>query len=648
MTYRWIAISLLVLTASFATADEPVVIKRLLPPAGIEIDPQQRSDLSEEAARLHVRCDKLAKHLLIPDAEMLVKSVELALLHNEFYRPNDVKLAMSQLAMADARLSAIENGKSPWQEESGLVVRGYRSPIDGSAQPYGLEIPADLNREKPCPLYIWLHGRGDKQTDLHFIEQRRARKGQISPQGAIVVHPFGRQCIGFKSAGEIDVLDVVAHVQSQYNIDPQRIVLMGFSMGGAGCWHIGAHYADRWVAMSPGAGFAETALYNRLKAEDFPPSYEQTLWGLYDVPAYTRNLFNLPVIAYSGEMDRQIQAARVMEDAFQSHDQELTHLIGPGMGHRYHPDTLKEILRRIGKHVEVGLTAPKKVSLQTRTLRYPRMHWVTALGLQQHWQDSRIDAVVQVNGGVLIQTENITALELADCPTPVTGPITIDGQEVKATIKQGASLVLENLDGKWQVRPTGLAGGVLRKRPGLQGPIDDVFYSPFLVVTPTGKSQHPEFSAWVEFELQHLRARWKALFRGELPEKRDVDVSDEDIATRNLILWGDAESNTLLAKINDQLPIPYGESSLIVGDEEYARSEHAAAMIFPNPLNPDQYVVINSGPTFRENHDRTNSLQNPKLPDWAIINFTTPPSGDAPGKVVAADFFDESWSLKAE
>jgi predicted peptidase len=124
----------------------------------------------------------------------------------------------------------------------------------------------------------------------------------------------------------------VEHVASCYPVDRRRIVLMGFSMGGAGCWHLGAHYADRWVAMSPGAGFAETAQYQQLDPATVP-WYERLLWGQYDVPAYTRNLFNLPVVAYSGEEDKQIQAARVMEQAFAAEGRTLTHLIGPGMGH---------------------------------------------------------------------------------------------------------------------------------------------------------------------------------------------------------------------------------------------------------------------------------------------------------------------------
>jgi hypothetical protein len=53
--------------------------------------------------------------------------------------------------------------------------------------------------------------------------------------------------------------------------------------------------------------------------------------------------------------------------------------------------------------------------------------------------------------------------------------------------------------------------------------------------------------------------------------------------------------------------------------------------------------VFNSGPTFRESHDRTNSLQNPKLPDWAVIDVSVPPDGNLPGKVAAAGFFNEEW-----
>jgi len=56
-------------------------------------------------------------------------------------------------------------------------------------------------------------------------------------------------------------------------------------------------------------------------------------------------------------------------------------------------------------------------------------------------------------------------------------------------------------------------------------------------------------------------------------------------------------------------------------------------------------VVLNSGFTYREYDYLNNAREVPKLPDWAIIDTTTPPNSRFPGKVVDANFFDEQWRL---
>ena len=70
---------------------------------------------------------------------------------------------------------------------------------------------------------------------------------------------------------------------------------------------------------------------------------------------------------------------------------------------------------------------------------------------------------------------------------------------------------------------------------------------------------------------------------------------------------------------------------------------HAPILIFPNPLNPRRYVVINSGVDFRAEGSGNNALQTPKLPDWAVVDLRTPADWRWPGKVVDAGFFDETW-----
>ena len=46
-----------------------------------------------------------------------------------------------------------------------------------------------------------------------------------------------------------------------------------------------------------------------------PTWWEEKLWHLYDATDYAVNFYNCPVVAYNGEIDRQKQAADMMEKA---------------------------------------------------------------------------------------------------------------------------------------------------------------------------------------------------------------------------------------------------------------------------------------------------------------------------------------------
>src|SRR5262249_56937924 len=126
-------------------------------------------------------------------------------------------------------------GMAPWTTARGLVVRGYVSRIDGSVQPYGLVVPDSYRPDAPYRhrLDVWLHGRGEKLTELNFLTERQAAPGTFTPRAAFVLHPYGRYCNAFKFAGEIDVLEALAHVRRPYPIDSDRLVVRGFSIGRA-------------------------------------------------------------------------------------------------------------------------------------------------------------------------------------------------------------------------------------------------------------------------------------------------------------------------------------------------------------------------------------------------------------------------------
>jgi hypothetical protein len=634
-------------------------IKRVLPPAGIEIPAEVRDRLLKEVAAANKRCEALKDHPHLADVLVLLKAVSFAVDLNEFYDKKDFAKADVLLKEANARLDQLAAGKHPWTQAPGTTVRGFLSEIDNSPQPYGVVIPKNFDFSKPAPLYIWLHGRGDKQTDLHFIHERLSKPGQITPPNAIVIHAFGRQCVGYKHAGEIDILEATAHAEAAYLTDPSRRVLIGFSMGGAGAWHVGAHYAGKWKVVAPGAGFAETAQYIKLKPADYPPQYEQLLWGHYDTPDYVRNLFNSDVFAYSGELDRQIQAARVMEEAYKAEGRTLTHLIGPKTEHKYEPKALVKLLKSIDDSLKsASAEPPSKVSLQTRTLAYARQHWLQVFRLDEHWKDTRVDA--KLDGSRFELTTKNVALFGLFLPKGVHDQngnvqVKVDGQEIvcqRRASDEEELCAIYKTDGKWAHQDLAQLAARIQepvKRVESHGPIDDAFRSRFLIVTPSGKSKNARFQAWQEFELAHFRDRWRALMRGDALVKQDTEVTSKDMSESNLILWGDADSNRIIKQLAGKLPIQQQGDQWVVGQQRYAADTHVPVLIYPNPLAEStrrKYVVLNSGLTFREGHDRTNSLQNPKLPDWAMIDITQAPDANAPGKVVNAGFFDERWQLK--
>ena len=149
---------------------------------------------------------------------------------------------------------------------TGLVVRGYLSKIDGSVQPYGLVVPASFQPDGPhrFRLDVWCHGRGETLSELNFIDGRQTSPGEFTPRDAFVIHPYGRFCNANKLAGEIDLFEAIDDVKQHYPIDENRMVMRGFSMGGAACWQFAVHYPSVWAAAAPGAGFAETPEFLRV------------------------------------------------------------------------------------------------------------------------------------------------------------------------------------------------------------------------------------------------------------------------------------------------------------------------------------------------------------------------------------------------
>ncbi len=339
---------------------------RRVPPPGLAISADDRKELSDGVAQLGREIETLRGELksrpallaLLPDAQIYHKAVHWALTYDEFYKTNETQTARALLRQGMDRVQSLRDGKAPWLTATGLLARGYVSRVDGSVQPYGLVVPASYQpgAANPLRLDFWFHGRGETLTELDFIAGRQKSAGEFAPPHALVLHLYGRYCNGNRFAGETDLFEALDQVRKLYPVDEDRMVVRGFSLGGAACWHFATHHGWRWAAAAPGAGFSETADFLKVfQNEKLQPAwYEQKLWHLYDATDHAINLFNCPTVAYSGETDRQKQAADMMARALAAEGLLLTHVIGPKTAHSYEKNAKTEINRRIDAIVARG------------------------------------------------------------------------------------------------------------------------------------------------------------------------------------------------------------------------------------------------------------------------------------------------------
>ena len=82
------------------------------------------------------------------------------------------------------------------------------------------------------------------------------------------------------------------------------------------------------------------------------------------------------------------------------------------------------------------------------------------------------------------------------------------------------------------------------------------------MVRPTGPALNDRVGKWTNTEMNHAIDHWRLQFRGEARVKDDKDITQADIDAHNLILWGDPDSNAILARIVGKLPLKWNKESV--------------------------------------------------------------------------------------
>ena len=641
-------------------------------PEGLSAEDRDRvtgdlQDLERKIRRLREDRPTDVDHLA--DVEVFLKGMRWALRYESKLAAKDAALIKKALERGRRRAELLAGGKHPWSAKKGRLVRGYRSAVDGSTQPFGLVIPEKYDGTHAVRLDVVLHGsmRPVGLSELRFMNRfdEGDEGGRVpAEQDYIELHPLGRVENCYRWAGETDVFEAIEAVCRRYKIDRDRIVLRGMSMGASGTWHLGLKHPDRFVALGPYCGyvdthhFSETPLANFVKVGPLPAHQEKALHMLDSID-YAANAGIVPAIACMGEKDVFFQAHVLMSKAMAKEGLQMVNLISPGTGHVIDPVTHKEQMKRIAGHAARGRDpAPRRLRFVTWSLKYSRCHWLQILGLTEHYARAELEAQVADDGTIDVkEPKNVTRFAIHPPMLVKAGArLRINGTEVSLPVRKAVEaprpLVIGRRGTKWACLGTLDAVSGEGKRPGLQGPIDDAFTMPFLCVRGTGKAWNPAVGAWSEASLRRFAYEWNRYFRGELPVKDDTAVTEADLRRYNLVLFGDPGSNPWIGKVLPKLPIRWTKEELGVGKARYPAADHMPVLIAPNPF-PEaggRYVVLNSGHTFHEKELASlNYLLFPRLGDWAVLKvgdkLPARPSEPLEEQVIRAGFFNERWEL---
>jgi hypothetical protein len=237
------------------------------------------------------------------------------------------------------------------------------------------------------------------------------------------------------------------------------------------------------------------------------------------------NAFNIPIAGHDGDSDTQVasiprppegeptrgqleSSIRIREqlarEGYPYEGEPMSYvakgtpsifLISENTGHSTSPKVRQRLDAFLKEWTDRGLQSPDHIRFLTYTTRYNKSFWVTLDGLSQHYERAEVDAR-RVFGGTSyqIKTTNVSRLVLRE--TDKATEVQIDGQTVR--VKPGRELAFEKTSAGWKAAPARWTG--LHKTHGLQGPIDDAFLDPFLLVLVY-------FGYQTVISIQHLAAR---------------------------------------------------------------------------------------------------------------------------------------------
>jgi predicted peptidase len=233
-------------------------------------------------------------------------------------------VATSVMFFIMAGLHSAQEQSKAGKTQARIEKRTYDFKEAKKDMEYALFVPSKYDKTKKTPLVVALHGLGSNPQQ---IMRYKGLTDLAEKYGYIVVAPMGYNSGGWYGAipakfkkpdppnlyelSEKDVMNVLDIAKKEFNVDENRIYLMGHSMGGGGTMHLAFKHPDLWAALAPIAP------------------------AIFRKPGDVSKIKHIPVILVQGDQDKLVPVANVRKwaDAMKANDMKYEYIEVAGGDH---------------------------------------------------------------------------------------------------------------------------------------------------------------------------------------------------------------------------------------------------------------------------------------------------------------------------
>jgi len=187
-------------------------------------------------------------------------------------------LIVTVFAAARGLPAAQDTAKNPPLKKGRAQARSYHFKEAEKDIGYTLYVPRAYTSKKKWPLIVALHGLNSNPFQMiHYpgFTSLAEKHGYIlvCPMGYNPSAWYGAASFVSRKIGKLseqDVMNVLGIARKDFNVDPDRIYLLGHSMGGGGTLHLGMKHPELWAALGPIAPAIYSSTRDLVKIRHIP------------------------------------------------------------------------------------------------------------------------------------------------------------------------------------------------------------------------------------------------------------------------------------------------------------------------------------------------------------------------------------------